>query len=110
MAALSMLPPYASLYEDDDGRIVNHATARQRIQDIKDGCKSFGSCTADWQYGCVPGRRREEATMVQMAHGQMPAHHKFFHVTTFYDGANAFLSIDQERTLEAARPPVLPHR
>jgi len=59
----------------------------------------------DWQYGCVPGRRREAAFLVQSAHAWEVKHFGLFMVNSFYDSANAFFSLDQDAICEAARPP-----
>ena len=59
---------------------------------------------ADLQFGCVAKRRREEAIMVQQVHGWELSVARYSHVSTFYDAANAFWSLSQDKVVDAAAP------
>ena len=62
----------------------------------------------DWQFGCVPERRREEAALIQDIHAFELSNAKLFHAATCHDGTNAFFSMDRQHLLECTRPPFAP--
>ena len=52
---------------------------------------------ADWRFGCVQGRRREETIASQQIHSFALTKAGTYHITTCFDGANAFWSAGQGR-------------
>jgi len=90
---------------DDEGHKLTTQGARKMAIERTEEQQLEIHKAADWQFGCIPQRRREEAMLTQMAHAAMLDRLNYFHVTTMYDGTNAFFSAHHEATLEAVQPP-----
>ena len=90
------------LFYDQDERPVCKSAVRTR--DLAQIADQVG----DWQFGCVPGRRREEAMMIQNVHGWALARQGYFQAGSLYDGSNAFYSLKRSAVLTAAQPPFTP--
>ena len=58
-----------------------------------------------WTFGSIPGRRREEAILLQLVTSWRLRRAGISHVTRMHDGVNAFLSVRQPYIVDAARPP-----
>ena len=80
------------------------------IQDSLHGCRhpQPPSWACDWQFGCIPTRRREEAGIVQNIMTRSIVEAGYFVITTFHDGANAFYSVKLDAADEDTQPPFTP--
>ena len=58
-----------------------------------------------WTFGSIPGRRREEAILLQLVTSWRLRRAGISHVTRMHDGVNAFLSVRQPHVVDAACPP-----
>ena len=58
-----------------------------------------------WTFGSIPGRRREEAILLQLVTSWRLRRAGISHVTRMHDGVNVFLSVRQPYIVDAARPP-----
>ena len=69
---------------------------------------NFSYLVPNWQFGCIPGRRREGAILAQLALTWELMRNKYYQVLSLYDGRNAFwsLKLDSRKCCQAA---VLPH-
>ena len=94
----------APLVSDAEGNRVNPA---QSFQDAlaRKRDRRPPEWPAAWQFGCIPNRRREEAALIQAIHSYELSAAHCYHVTTFYDGRNAFWSLHHEGVLNHATPP-----
>ena len=58
-----------------------------------------------WTFGSIPGRRREEAILLQLVTSWRLRRAGISHLTRMHDGVNAFLSVRQPYIVDAACPP-----
>jgi len=64
---------------------------------------------ADWQFGCIPGRRREEAIRAANIHTFLLVQAGLYVINSLYDGANAFWSVNHDDVISSAEPPLHCH-
>jgi len=95
------------IFTDKQGARVDHVTA---IQEAKQRARFPvpPELVADWQFGCVPFRRREEAGLIQAVLTFFLTQLSLFVITTLHDAANAFYSPHRAAVLEACEPPFAP--
>ena len=60
---------------------------------------------AYWAHGCVKGRRRESAILIQCCAGWRLTKAGFYVITRFYDATNAFWSLEHRRILSSCEVP-----
>ena len=92
------------LYVDAAGSSLDYDTVRKSVlASFKD--PSPPTLAAEWQFGGLAFRRREEAFLVQAIMSYNITVAKLYSVTTFHDGVNAFWSADARQLETACAPP-----
>jgi len=95
------------VYKMPNGEPLNHDRV---IQDSMHSCRNPEppSWACDWQFGCIPTRRREEAGLIQDVMTANIVAAGFYVITTFHDGANAFYSVKLDTVDADTQPPFTP--
>ena len=93
------------LYYDKAGDVVTVHTAIADRKALSREAYLDAYPVSDWQFGCVPNRRREEAVAIQMIHCHQVRKLGMFFSNKCHDGVNAFWSLRREQTIEAVAPP-----